>query len=112
MLTTSQISAPSARESYGKMAKLCSGTSYWYGRGAQALGHGHGTAINAEELYALCALGPSAAKNLEAGKTFNYSVEEIEAHQAILSRQRRAGIDMTFSAPTVTRLNPAFFCKK
>ncbi len=99
MLTTSQIAAQSARDYYGKMAKLSSGTSYWYGRGAQALGHGIGTEINADELYALCAMGPGAAKRLEAGLPLNISVEEFEAHQASLTRKRRAGLDLTFSAP-------------
>ena len=98
MLTTSKIAPQSARDYYGKMAKLSSGTSYWYGRGAQALGHGIGTEIDADELYALCAMGPAAAKKLEAGLPLNISIEEFEKHQASLVRQRRAGLDLTFSA--------------
>ena len=99
MLTTSKIAARDARDYYGRMAKLSSGSSYWYGRGAEACGHGIGTEINADELYALCAMGPAAAKRLEAGLPLNISIEEFEEHQASLVRPRLPGFDLTFSAP-------------
>ena len=99
MLTTAKIAAQSARDYYGKMAKLSKGTSYWSGRGARALGHHSGDPINADELYALCAMGPSAAKKLEAGLPLNFSIDDLEAYQASLMRPRRPGFDLTFSAP-------------
>ncbi len=99
MITVSQIAAAAVRDYYARMAAVSKDRSYWFGHAAGALGYGLGDAVDPDVLYALCALGPRAAKGLAAGNGVSFAVGDIEAHQAELERARIPGYDLTFSAP-------------
>ena len=87
MLTTSKIAARDARDYYGRMAKLSSGSSYWYGRGAEACGHGIGTEINADELADPDPIYQALAK---CSVALEVSFSDIRDYEAVLEIFRAA----------------------
>ena len=101
MLTPTKIPARAVREYYARMAALSRDRSRWYGAGARRLGKGLADQVDADELYALCAIGPAAAAAIEAGRgeSLRYVISGIEAHQAKLERPRVAAYDLTVIAP-------------
>jgi conjugative relaxase-like TrwC/TraI family protein len=99
MLNVTKIAAQAVRDYYTRMAALSEGSSYWYGDGAFALGFSRGEPVDANDLWALCAIGPKAAVAISSGQRANYGISDIEAHQADLARPRVPGYDLTFSAP-------------
>lgn len=99
VISSSRISALAISDYYGKMARVSKDKSYWFGFGALALGRGYSEPVDPNDLYALCALGKSAATVFEQGRDVKFVIDEIEAHQAGLERPRRAGYDLTVGAP-------------
>jgi conjugative relaxase-like TrwC/TraI family protein len=98
MLNVTRIAAQAVRDYYARMAALSEGSSYWYGDGAYALGFSRGEPVDANDLYALCAIGPKAAVAIASGQRATYGISDIEEHQAQLERPRVPGYDLTFSA--------------
>ncbi len=100
MLTPTKIPARAVREYYARMAALSKDKSYWLGDGARRLGKGLSSQVDADELYALCAIGPKAAAAIEAGQgeSLKYVISGIETHQGALERPRVAGYDLTLGA--------------
>ncbi len=98
MLNVTPIAAQAVRDYYARMAALSLNGSYWYGLGAYALGFSQGEPVNADDLYALCAIGPRAASAIASGTDIGYVISDIEEHQASLERPRAPGYDLTFSA--------------
>ena len=98
MLNITPIAAQAVRDYYARMAALSENSSYWYGLGAYALGFSQGDPVDADDLYALCAIGPKAAVAIASGQRATYGISDIEEHQAQLERPRMPDYDLTFSA--------------
>ena len=98
MLDVNQIAAIAIKDYYNRMARVSKDRSYWYGLGSISLGYRMHDPVDANDLYALCALGKKAATAISQGGDLAVAISAFEAHQAELERPRRSGYDLTVKA--------------